>query len=177
MEVLKMKLHIRNSAIYVKPMLNLLKKAKSAYYSNLHPSNVCDNKKFWNAVKPLFSDKCISSDPITLIEKTSVRNEEMVSDDKQTAVIFNRFFSNAVKNLNIDYFEHFSFDCVYSENMDPIQNAIEKYRNHPYLLRIVSTNIQEHVLTLLLLERSSNLIGSYFGQWCKLFLYSYLHTY
>ena len=115
---------------------NLLKKAKSAYYGNLHPSKVCDNKKFWNAVKPLFSDKCISSDPITLIEKTSVRNEEMVSDDKQTAAIFNRFFSNAVRNLDIDYFEHFSFDCVYSENEDPIKNAIEKYSNHPSVLKI-----------------------------------------
>ncbi len=59
-----------------------------------------------------------------------------MSDDKQLADIFNNFFSNAVKSLNIDYFEHFSFDCVYSESTDPINKAIEKYSKHPSSLKI-----------------------------------------
>ena len=113
-----------------------MKKVKSDYYGNLKPSDVSDNKKFWSNVKPLFSEKCISKDNISLLEKTSVLKEEIISDDNQLAHIFNHFFSNAVKSLNIDYFEHFSFDCVFSENEDPVLNAIEKYSKHPSILKI-----------------------------------------
>ncbi len=109
----------------------LLKNTKASYYRNLQPSQVSDNRKFWSNIKPLFSEKCISTDSITLIE-----NKRMISDDKQVADIFNRFFSNAVKSLNIDYFEHFSFDCVFSEENDPITKSIEKYSKHPSILKI-----------------------------------------
>ena len=115
--------------------VSLLKEAKKAYFEALQPSQVCDNKKFWKIVNPLFTEKALSTDNITLIE-----NNEIVSDDKAVAEIFNNFFSNAVKNLNIDYYEHFSFDKYFlykdSENMDVILNAIEKYENHPSILKI-----------------------------------------
>ena len=114
----------------------LLKKTKATYYGNLKPSNVTDNKKFWKNVKPLFSDKCVSADNITLIEKTGVLKEEIISDDKTLANIFNTFFNGAVKSLNIDYYEHFSFDCIYSESEDPIIKAIEKYSKHPSIQKI-----------------------------------------
>ena len=109
----------------------LLRKAKVAYYKNLKPAVICDNKKFWGAVKPLFSEKCVSADSITLVE-----NGGVVTDDQQVADIFNDFFGGAVRDLNIDYFEHFSFDCVYSENSDPIMGAIEKYSKHLSILKI-----------------------------------------
>ena len=82
-------------------------------------------------MKPLFSDKCVASDSITLVE-----NKEIISNDGDVATIFNNFFSGAVKSLNIDYYEHFSFDCNYSENEDPIMNAVEKYSKHPSILKI-----------------------------------------
>ena len=94
---------------------NLLRKIKRSYYGNLKPLSICDNRKFWSVVKPLFSGKCVSGDSISLIE-----NGVIVSDDKQVADIFNDYFGGAVKCLNIDYFEHFSFDCVYSEEEDPV---------------------------------------------------------
>ena len=59
---------------------NLLKKVKASHYRNLKPSSICDNKKFWNTVKPLFSDKCISTDNITLIE-----NNKIISEDQDIA--------------------------------------------------------------------------------------------
>ena len=86
-------------------------------------------------MKPLFSEKAMSTDNITLIE-----NNEMISDDHEVAEVFNSFFSNAVKNLNIDSYEHFSFDeyflCKEIENEDLVQRAIEKYENHPSILKI-----------------------------------------
>ena len=118
--------------------VNLLKKVKASYFEKLQPSSIssiCDNKKFWKAVKPLFSEKAMSTDSITLIE-----NNAIVTEDNQVAEIFNSFFSNAVKNLNIDYYEHFSFDeyflCKETENLDHILRAIEKYEKHPSILKI-----------------------------------------
>ena len=116
----------------------LLKNAKKTYFGNLKPSKISDNKNFWKTVNPLFSEKGVSTDKITLIE-----NKGIVSDDKHVAEIFNDFFSNAVKNLNIDYYEHFSFDkyflCKDTEENDPILKAIEKYENHPSILKINET--------------------------------------
>ena len=74
----------------------LLRKAKRDYYSRLDPSKITDNKKFWKVVKPLFCDKNMTSDRITLVEKG-----EIFQDEKAVAEMFNDFFSNAVKDLNI----------------------------------------------------------------------------
>ena len=113
----------------------LLKKAKIVYFSKLNPSKVCDNKIFWKVVNPLFSDKVTPSDNITLIE-----NGKIIRDEHQIAEIFNKFFSNAVQDLNIEKYEHFSFDkyflCKDNINEDPILRAIEKYENHPSILKI-----------------------------------------
>ena len=113
----------------------LLKKEKIAYFSKLNPSKVCDNKNFWKVVNPLFSDKVTPSDNITLIE-----NGKIIRDEHQIAEIFNKFFSNAVQDLNIEKYEHFSFDkyflCKDNINEDPILRAIEKYENHPSILKI-----------------------------------------
>ena len=119
--------------------VSMLKMAKKAYFEKLQPSQISDSKKFWPTVNPLFTDKGITTDKITLIE-----NNLIVSDDKNVAEIFNNFFSNAVKNLNIDYYEHFSFDryflCKDIENNDPILKAIEKYENHPSIQKINEIN-------------------------------------
>ena len=93
--------NVTNRIAYTKQRnvcVNLLKKIKKSYYENLQPSNISDNKKFWKTVKPLFSEKTMSSDKITLIE-----NDLIISKDQEVAETFNSFFSNAVKNLNIDY--------------------------------------------------------------------------
>ena len=50
--------------------VTLLRKSKKQYYQNLSVENVCDNKKFWKVVKPLLSNKIVSSEKITLVEGT-----------------------------------------------------------------------------------------------------------
>ena len=57
----------RNLCIY------LLRKAKRDYYSRLDPSKITDNKNFGKLVKPLFCDKNMTCDRITLVEKDSPR--------------------------------------------------------------------------------------------------------
>ena len=39
--------------------VNLLKKSKREYFANIKVNNIADNNKFWQTVKPLFSDKII----------------------------------------------------------------------------------------------------------------------
>ena len=126
--------------------VNLLRKTKKLYFENLKPSCISDNKKFWKVIKPLFSEKAMSNDSITLIE-----NNKMMSKDSEVAEIFNSFFSNAVKNLNIDSYEHFSFDEYFlrsePENKDPIIRAIEKYENHPSIQKIKQMNFGNSTLS------------------------------
>ena len=41
--------------------VKILRQNKRSYYSQLDPKVVSDNKRFWKAVKPLFSNKIQSS--------------------------------------------------------------------------------------------------------------------
>ena len=107
-----------------------MKKAKKTYFGNLNPSAICDNKNFWKMVKPLFSEQAMSTDNLTLIE-----NNVMVNDDVKIVEIFNNHFSNAVKSLNIDYYDPPPFDEEIIHD-DPIFRSIQKYKNHPSILKI-----------------------------------------
>ena len=108
--------------------VSLLKKAKKSYYAKLNPSLVCDNKKFWKTVKPLFNEQVTCTSTITLIE-----NDAIISDSGKVSEIFNDFFGNVVGNLNIEPY----IPCheITPQN-DPIMHIIEKYDQHPSVLKI-----------------------------------------
>ena len=55
-----------------------------------------DNKKFWENISPLFSNKIKSKEKITPVE-----NDEIISSDTEVAKTFQNVFSFIVKNLNI----------------------------------------------------------------------------
>ena len=90
---------------------------------------MCDNKKFWGVVKPVLSNKVMSSEKITLVE-----NDDILENDKRAATVFNNFFSNIITNLGIpQYIE----EEPISQNIDdPLMKAIVKYRNHPSIVAI-----------------------------------------
>ena len=48
--------------------VNPLKKTKRDYFENIKINNIADNKKFWQTVKPLFSDKINHRETIKLID-------------------------------------------------------------------------------------------------------------
>ena len=119
--------------------VKLLRDTKKSYFSNLEPSNIANNKKFWKTVKPLLSDKTVTSDDILLTEKDNI-----ITDSKSIAEIFSNFFSNAVKNLNIENYK--VFDDQDSKNKyddDPVKTAIEKYKKHPSILKIKQNFLNE----------------------------------
>ena len=74
----------------------LYKRERKKYYSQLNLNNITDNKKFWNTMKPLFSNKGGNKDGIVL-----VNDDKIISDDTEVAQTFNDFFKNSVSSLNI----------------------------------------------------------------------------
>ena len=109
--------------------VSLTRKAKRNFYESLNLNNVCDNKKFWATVKPLFCNKIISVENIVLS-----KNGVLKKDEEKVANIFNNFFVNIVPNLGIKT-QH-EFLNTTDNSQDPIENAICKYENHPSIILI-----------------------------------------
>ena len=101
--------------------------------------DVTDNKMFWKKVRPLFTDKIQTKSKITLIEKKVLKEnvnevEEIITDDKAIAEIFNEFYVNIVPNLKISMENNFDTEFVKTEN--PVLNVVNKYKNHPSVIMI-----------------------------------------
>lgn len=107
----------------------LMKKEKKKYFSTLKMNYFIDNKKFWNTVKPLFSNSGGGSQKITL-----VKDDKIISKDEEVAETFNEFFKNSVKSLNIP--ENSCLTGNTRNLTDPIDIIIKKFENHPSILNI-----------------------------------------
>ena len=86
-------------------------------------------------MKPLFSNKVRSSTYITLDE-----DEKLIKNEYQITNIFNTFFIEIVPNLGTKVDERYL--CNASNISDPIEKAIQKYKNHPsisIIKKMVST--------------------------------------
>ena len=119
---------------------SLCRKSKKKYYSNLNPSCVSSNKKFWKSVKPLFSEKVFTGESITLIE-----NDIIIDNEKKIADTFSDFFSNAVQNLSINANtgtnENELINRITTD--DPVLRAIKKYETHSSILKIKECSTSE----------------------------------
>ena len=76
--------------------LSILKGTKTNYFNNLNPKVITDNKKFWSAVKPLFSDKSKAMNTIVLYEKGKIRKNY-----KRVSEVLNKYFANLTKSLKL----------------------------------------------------------------------------
>ncbi len=116
--------------------VNLVRREKKKYYENLDQKSLLDNKTFWKVTKPLFSEKSKSNKKIVLLE-----NDNIISDEPKVAEIFNEFFAKTVENLNI---KGYNIDHTPVENLDFVNNAIDKFENHPSIL-MIKENVQVNV--------------------------------
>ena len=87
------------------------------------------------------TDKVKIKSKITLIEKKNKNNsteiyEEIITDDKEIAEVFNEFFVNIVPNLKIP--TNLYCNMEFQKTGDPISDAITKYKDHPSILMIKS---------------------------------------
>ena len=81
------------------------------------------NKSFWKCVKPLFTEKNVRSNKITLVEDNSI-----LENNDKIAETFNHFFTSAVLNLNILPFVDQSVEIDHIK--DPTLRIIEPNKNH-----------------------------------------------
>ena len=135
--------------------VNLFKKEKRQYYENLDPKLITDNKKFWKTVKPLFSEKHVSSRNIILIE-----DDIIISESKEVAEKMNGFFAKAVVNLDIIGYSTTGF--FPDADTDKITNAINKFKDHPSIIKIKKkfTIMKKfHSLSLMRKKWKKKLIG------------------
>ena len=111
--------------------VKLFRQAKKDYYSKLDINLVTDNWKFWKTVKPALSDKFQSNNKIVLVE-----DDEIISDDIEVAEIFNRFFVTVTESLGIKENNDNISDT--EGILDPIEKSVQRYSNHPSILKIKS---------------------------------------
>ena len=114
--------------------VGLLKREKKKYYNSLDLKIFEDSKKFWQSVKPLFSDKENTKNKSIII----VENGTVTSEKKDVAEKLNNYFIEAVENLEI---EHFASDVdvpgdLDQDDEDQIDKIIKKYKLHPSILKI-----------------------------------------
>ena len=86
-------------------------------------------------MKPLFSNKVRSNIYITLNE-----DEKLIKNEYQITNIFKTFFNKIVPNFGTKVDE--GYLCNASNISDPIEKAIQKYKNHPsisIIKKMVST--------------------------------------
>ena len=63
-----------------------------------------------------------------------IEKDEIISEDNRISEIFNDFFHNAVAILNVDIDPGLLLNVDHID--DPILKAIERYKNHPSIIKI-----------------------------------------
>ena len=109
-------------------VVNLNKKAKRNLFNSIEVSPNQGSKTFWRVCKPLLSSKSNSGvGRILLIE-----NNDILSDDKSIATVFNEYFNCITINLDLEKWD----TCTSSLFNDPVSQAVSKYSNHPSIQKI-----------------------------------------
>ena len=107
----------------------LLKKEQIKYWGNLDLKKYLDNKRFYDTVKPLFSNSSQGKQKITLVE-----DNNLITEDKEVAEAFNKYFIATVSSLAITENKDLLTDN--SDIDDPVEKAVKKFENHPSILDI-----------------------------------------
>ena len=128
------------------------------FFGSLNPRRISDNKSFWKNIQPFFSEKRKISNKITLVD-----NKENTSfEDHLVSEELNKFFENATRGLEVN--ENSYIIDTDSNEINSVEKAINKYRNHPSVLLINRTlkNIPSfsfNKVGLSEIEREQNLIN------------------
>ena len=108
---------------------NLLKREKKKYYNDLDTRIFESNKKFWERVKPLFSEKTKLKESIRLKE-----NDQIISDDKEIAEILNNYYIESIEKLEVN--RYLPEESIDNEDLDEIDKIVKNFQNHPSILKI-----------------------------------------
>ena len=84
---------------------------------------------FWKTVKPVFSNKSVNRESITLVKANNILSENL-----EVAETFNAFFSSIVKKMNISLGQWLLTAADHIE--DPVLRIIERFKKHPSVVVI-----------------------------------------
>ena len=105
--------------------VKLLRKSKKDFYNNLNVKRITGNRKFWQNIKPNFTDKTFRDESITLVE-----GEKVITEEKHVVKKFKDHFEKIVETIPNDHLKLFDLSD------DPVINAIENFSNHASVLKI-----------------------------------------
>ena len=105
--------------------VKLLRKSKKDFYNNLNVKRITDNRKFWQTIKPNFTDKTLRDERITLVE-----GDKVITEEKHVVKKFKDHFEKIVETLKIDR------PKLSDLSDDPVLNAIENFSHHASVLKI-----------------------------------------
>ena len=108
--------------------VTLLRREKKKYYNNLNLKIFQDNKKFWQRIKPLFSNIQIDLQKNIII----VENDKIISSSDKVAENLNNFFIGAVEKLEIESYAPNTDNNIHKS----IDEITKKYEMHPSILEI-----------------------------------------
>ena len=89
-----------------------------------------------------------------------IENENIISKDDQLANTFNNFFSNAVKQLDVQIPSALTSDT--NQLINPIKKAVNKFKNHTSILKMKEEYGQDDTFSfkyILLTEMTNEIIG------------------
>ena len=92
-------------------------------------NKITDNKKFWNTIKPFFSNGSSKSSKITLVE-----DDEVITDDKKIAETFNEYYIDVVSSLDIQ--KNVALENNTDGISNPVNKALKRFKDHPSILEI-----------------------------------------
>ena len=76
--------YVKQRKLYV----TLLQKSKREFLGSLKETDLSDNKKFWDVIKLLLSNKVVSNENVTLLEVGNI-----VENDENTASVLNNIIT------------------------------------------------------------------------------------
>ena len=95
-----------------------------------------DNKKFWQNIKPLFSNKQ------NVLQKNIIVEKDTIISKNNVAEKLNNFFIESVENIEI---EPSAPNCEDTSYEGSIHEIILKYERHPSILKIKECECGKHV--------------------------------
>ena len=100
-----------------------LPKTKAECFKNLNVKDMSDNRKFWKTIKPYFSNKYLNSNKLLLKGKGN-----LVSDEKELAIIMNNFFINITKDLELKKDS--------KGKLNNLEDILKTFESHPGIEKI-----------------------------------------
>ena len=136
--------------------VSIRRKAIKHYFSNITSNGMITNKNFWKAIKPFLTNKgCLENSDIMLRD-----DEKMITDEKKLVQHFNDHYINIVEQSCGFKPEKVEFDIGSSNKIKVLSSILDKYRNHPSIVKILKNrNLQSSSISIPSSSWSSKIIS------------------